>query len=191
VTAARALATRDYLAHGLAPMGTIELRLRAAGQENPGLSYVFRQKFSAEHLTAAKARAATAGFTEDDERAYAESIFALVQFANLAFTTEGVDAIVREIADPPTLFSGAFVNLDWGKLQLEDNRDWNLPATPVFRLPYKFLSKTKAVGTFYFTASRPPLLNLAGILGLTVDSTSKTPAKRLVVRVLASRRGGP
>ena len=191
VTDARVLATRDYLAHGLAPMGPIELRLRAAGKENPGLSYVFRPKFSNEHMAAAKTRAATAGFTENDERVYAESIFALVQFANLAFTTEGVDAIVREIADPPTLFSGAFVNLDWTKLQVEDARDWNLPAAPVFRLPYKFLSKTKAVGTFYFTASRPPLLNMAGLLALTVDTTSKTPARRLTVRVLASRRGSP
>jgi hypothetical protein len=35
------------------------------------------------------------------------------------------------------------------------------------------------------------LQNLAGIVGLTVDWTSKAPGKRLVMRVLASRRGGP
>jgi hypothetical protein len=188
---ARVLATRDYLVHGLAPMGEIELRLRQKGKKNPGLSYMFIARFSDEQMTAAKTRAQAAGFTEDDERAYAEGIFALVQFANLAFRTDGVDTITREIADSPTLFSGAFINLDWNKLQIEDGSAWGLPATRIFRLPYFFKSKTQAGGTFYVTAPQPPLQNMAGIVGLTVDWTSKTAAKRLIVRVLAGRRGTP
>ena len=190
-TSARVLATRDYLAHGLAPMGEIELRLRAAGKKNPGLSFMFRPKFSPEQMTASTARAVEAGFTEEDERVYAESIFSLVQFASLAFRTAGIDAIMSEIADSPTLFSGAFVNLDWNKLQVEDGRDWALPEARVFRLPYKLDSKTKAGGTFFITAPQPPLQNTAGIIGLTVDWTSKPPGKRLTMRVLACRRGGP
>ena len=190
-TTARVLATRDYLAHGLAPMGEIELRLRAAGKKNPGLSFMFRPKYSAEQLAASKARAAEAGFTEEDERVYAEGIYAVVQFANLAFRTDGIDAITREIADSPTLFSGAFINLDWNNLQLEESRNWNMPEARVFRVPYNFISKTKAHGTFYVVVPRPPLQNMAGIIGLTVDETSKTPTKRLIVRVLASRRGHP
>ncbi len=188
---ARVLATRDYLVHGLAPMGEIELRLRTAGQKNPGLSYMFIARFSDEQMAASKARARAAGFTEADERAYAEGIFALVQFANLSFRTEGVDVITHEIADSPTLFSGAFVNLDWNKLQIEDGAAWGLPAARIFRLPYYFNSKTKAGGTFFVTTPVPPLQNMAGIVGLTVDWTSKAAGKRLVVRVLAGRRGPP
>ena len=190
VTGARVLATRDYLAHGLAPMGEIELRLRASGKKNPGLSFMFRPKYSAEQLAATTARARDAGFTEADERVYAEGIYALVQFANLAFRTEGVDAITQELADSPTLFSGAFINLDWNQLQLEDGAAWGLPGARIFRVPYDFISKTRAKGTFFVTASQPPLQNMAGILGLTVDWTSKTPGKRLIIRVLASRRAG-
>ncbi len=88
MTNTRVLATRDYLALGLAPIGEIELRLRAAGKKNPGLSFMFRPKYSPEQMAASTARAQAAGFTEDDERAYAEGIYALVQFAYLAFRTE-------------------------------------------------------------------------------------------------------
>jgi len=188
-THARVLATRDYLAHGLAPMGEIELRLRAAGKKNPGLSFMFRPKYSDEQMTATKARAKDAGFTEGDERVYAEGIYALVQFANLAFRTDGVDAITREIADSPTLFSGAFINLDWNQLQSENSASWGLPRARIYSVPYNFISKTKAKGNFFVTSPQPPLQNMAGIAGLTVDWTSKTPGKRLIVRVLASRRG--
>ena len=190
-TTARVLATRDYLAHGLAPMAEIELRLRARGKKNPGISLMFRPKYSAQQIVATKARAKEAGFTEDDERAYAEAIYALVQFGNLSFKTDGIDVITHEMADSPTLFSGAFTNLVWPEMQLEDGANWGLPDSRVFRVPYNFLSKTTAHGTFYFTAARPPLRNLAGFVGLTIDSTSKTPAKRLVMRVLAAQRGEP
>jgi len=188
---ARVLATRDYLTHGLAPMAEIELRLRAAGKKNPGLSFMFRPKYSAEQTAATTARAADAGFTADDERAYAEGFYALVQFANLAFRTEGIAAIVQEMLDSPTLFSGAFINLVWPAVQLENGADWGLPAARVFRVPYNFQSRTRAKGTLFVTAPQPPLQNMAGIVGLTIDWTSKTSTKRLVVRVLAGRRGGP
>ena len=187
-TGARVLATRDYLVHGLAPMGEIELRLRAAGKKNPALSFMFSSKYSDAQIAASKARATDAGFTENDERVYAESIFALVQFAQLAFRTDGVDDIMKEIADSPTLFSGAFTHLDWNNLQVEDGANWGLPGVRIFRLPYHFLSKTKAKGNFFVTAPRPPLQNMAGVIGLTVDETSKTPGKRLIMRVLAGRR---
>ncbi len=188
-TTSRVLATRDYLAHGLAPMADIELRLRAHGKKNPGISLMFRPKYSAQQIAATQARAKAAGFTEDDERAYAEAIYALVQFGNLSFKTDGIDVITHEMADSPTLFSGAFTNLVWPAMQLEDGIDWGLQGSRIFRVPYHFLSKTTAHGTFYFTAVRPPLRNLAGFVGLTIDSSSKTPGKRLIMRVLAGRLG--
>ena len=186
---ARVLATRDYLRHGLAPMAEIELRLRAAGQKYPDLSFLFRPRFSDEQRAAAKARAQAAGFTEDDERAYAGGFFALVQFANLAFKTPGVAAVTRELLDSPTLFSGAFVNLDWSALQVESGAAWGLPDARIFRVPYHFQSKTRAQGMLYFTTPLAPLQNMAGIIALTIDESSKTATKRLIVRVLAGRRG--
>ncbi len=189
--AARVLATRDYLVHGLAPMGEIELRLRRAGKKNPGLSYMFLARFSDEQMAASKARAAASGFTEEDERVYAEGIFALVQFANLAFRTDGVDVITREMVDSPTLFSGAFTNFDWSRMQAEEGQVWGLPGAEVFRLPYRFNSKTTAGGNLFFTVPRPPLQDIAGIVGLTVDWSSKTATKHLIMRVLAGGRGGP
>jgi hypothetical protein len=188
-TTARVLATRDYLAHGLAPMADIELRLRAHGKKNPGISLMFRPKYSPQQVAATTARAKEAGFTEDDERAYAEAIYALVQFGNLSFKTDGIDDITREMADSPTLFSGAFTNLVWPEMQIEDGTNWGLPGSRVFRVPYNFLSKTTAHGMFYFTSVRPPLRNLAGFVGLTVDASSKTPGKRLIMRVLAGQLG--
>jgi len=188
-TTTRVLATRDYLAHGLAPMAEIELRMRVQGKKNPGISLMFRPKYSAQQVAATKARAKEAGFTTDDERAYAEAIFALVQFGNLSFKTDGIDVITHEMADSPTLFSGAFTNLVWPEMKFENGADWGLPGSLVFCVPYNFLSKTTAHGTFYFTAVRPPLRNLAGFVGLTVDSSSKTPDKRLIMRVLSGRLG--
>lgn len=189
LTTARVLATRDYLAHGLAPMAEIELRLQAAGKKNPGLSLMFRPKYSEEQIAATKARALDAGFTGQDERVYAEAIYAIVQFGNLAFKTDGMDVITREIADSPTLFSGAFTNLVWPEMEFESGEAWGLADARIFRVPYNFLSKTKASGIFYFTAVRPPLQNVAGFVGLTVNSTSKAPGKRLIMRVLAGRLG--
>lgn len=189
VVHARVLATKDYLAHGLVPMAEIELRLRAAGKKNPGISLMFRPKYSDEQMAATKARAVEAGFTEADERVYAEAIYAIVQFGNLSFKTEGLDVITHEMADSPTLFSGAFTNIVWPELQIEQGDAWGLNGTPVYRVPYNFFSKTKAHGSFYFSRARPPLLNLAGFLGLTVDATSKAPGRRLVMRVLAGHRG--
>ncbi len=191
VTHARVLATKDYLEHGLAPMAEIELRLRAAGKKNPGISLMFRPKYSEEQMTATKARAQEAGFTEADERAYAEAIYAIVQFGNLAFKTEGLADITHEMADSPSLFSGAFTNLVWPEMEKEDGRAWDLPGQPVYGVPYRFLSKTKAQGHFYFTPASPPLQTMAGFVGLTIDSTSKSPGKRLVMRVLSGRRGEP
>ena len=188
---ARVLATREFLAHGLAPMAEIELGLRAAGKQNPGLSFLFRPRFSDGQMAAARARALAAGFSEDDERHYAEGLFALVQFANLAFKTAGVGPVTQELLDSPTLFSGAYVNLVWPAVQLTDGSGWGLPGARVFRLPYSFQSKTQAKGTLFLTAPRPPLHAMAGIVGLTIDESSKTATKRLVVRVLAGRRGAP
>lgn len=188
---ARVLATRDYLIHGLAPMAEIELRLRAAGKKNPGLSFLFRPKYSAAQVAATKARAADAGFTEDDERAYAEGLYALVQFANLAFRTPGIDVITQEMLDTPGLFTGTFINLDWAAARREDGASWGLPAARVFRVPYNLNSKTQAKGTLFVTTPLPPLQNLAGIVGLTIDWTSKSAGKRLIVRVLAGERGPP
>lgn len=186
---ARVLATRDFLAHGLAPMARIELRLRAAGKTNPGISLTFRDRYSDAQVAATRARAEEAGFTEDDERAYAKTIFALVQFGNLGFKTAGLDAITHGIADSPTLFSGAYTNLVWPEMQVEAGENWGLAGIRLFRVPYNFRSKTKAGGTFFITVARPPLQNMAGIVGLTVDSTSKAPGRRLIMRVLAGRRG--
>lgn len=188
---ARVLATREYLAQGLAPMAEIELRLRAAGKKNPGLSFLFRPRFSREQMAAATARARDAGFTEADERQYAEGFFALVQFASLAFRTPGIAAITREMLDSPTLFSGGFVNLVWPAMQLEPGSAWGLPGARIFRVPYNLHSRTEAKGSLFITAPRPPLQNTAGIIGLTIDWSSKTATRRLSMRVIAGRTGTP
>ena len=185
----RVLATREYLAHGLAEMCEIEMRLRAAGKKNPGLSYMFRPNYPEEQMAAAKQRAAEAGFTVDDERAFAAGALALVQFAQLAIRTDGVDVITKEIVDAPGLFTNTFINPDWGEVAPEDGVAWGLPGSRVFRLPYHLWSKTNATGTFYVTRPQPPLQNMAGLVGLTIDETSKKPGRRLIVRVLAGRRG--
>ncbi len=188
---ARALASREYLAHGLAVMCEIEMRLRDAGKKDPGLSYMFHPRYSAEQMTGATQRAQAAGFTPDDERVFAEGYFALVQFAQLAFRTEGIASITREILDSPTLFSGAFINPDWSGLELATADDWALPGVRIFRVPYVFRSKTQARGQLFVTEPRPPLQNIAGIVGLVIDWSSKTPDKRLVMRVVAGRRASP
>ena len=185
---ARILASREYLAHGLAGMCEIELRLRRAGKKNPGLSYQFHPRYSDAQKAGAITRAQAAGFTADDERVFAEGFFALVQFAQLAFRTDGISTITREMLDSPTLFSGAFINPDWSKLELETVSDWSLRDLRVFSLPYFFRSKTQARGRLFITEPRPPLQNIAGIVGLVIDWSSKSPDKRLIMRVLAGRR---
>lgn len=187
----RVIATREYLAHGLAAMCEIEMRLRAAGKANPGLSYMFRPNYSEEQMAAAKRRAADAGFTVEDERAFAGGALALVQFAHLALRTEGVDVITKEIVDPPGLFTGTFINPNWADLTLEDGAAWGLPGERLFRLPYHLWSKTNATGSFYVIRPQPPLQNMAGLVGLTVDETSKKPGRRLSMRIMAGRRGPP
>ena len=188
---ARVLVTHEYLAHGLAPMAEIELRLRASGKKYPGLAFMFLARFSDEQIAATTARAQAAGFTIEDERTFAEGIFALAQFGNLAFRTDGIAAITREMLDSPGLLSGAIINLDWSAAQLETGADWGVPAARVFRVPYTLQSKTQAKGTLFITAPRPPLENMAGIIGATIDESSKIPGARLIVRVLTGHRGIP
>ena len=187
----RVLATREYLDHGMAQMCEIQTRLSTAGLKNPNVAYVSHPNYSDQQIVATKQRALAANFTEEDERAFAKGYLALVQFGALAFKTPGTTAFMEEIFDRPTLFSGAYIYPDWSKLQLQDGAGWGLPPSRVFAVPYAFLSKTQARGLLFITAPQPPLQNVAGIVGLTVDWSSKAPGKRLIVRVLASRRGNP
>jgi len=187
---AHILANANYLAIGLTPQCEIETRLLDAGKRDPGIALIFPlgPSFSDEQIKAARARAAASGFTEEDERIYAKSAFALVQFAALAQQTDGVRDILEEIVEKPGIFPVGNIFLDWNKQRLVEAGDSILPQARVFGIPFVYSQRhTTTKGTLFVTAPAPPLQVCAGFIGMTATST-KAPDKRLIMRLMAARR---
>jgi hypothetical protein len=181
----RLLANGVYLKSGLFPTAKTYMRLRSQGKKDPQLSYLIFASFSKAKIEDDQRKAAEAGFTVDDENAYARSSFALVQFGSMAFQAPGVTAILARIVDAPTLFSGAYTNLDWDSFAITDAMGAQIRDQLVISVPFSFQTKSHLSGTLFITEPKGQLQICAGIAGLTIEKSEKAPGSRLELRIFS------
>ena len=192
---ARFLMKEDFLSFGYDRMGELVLRLRTIGQEiRLGIA---TGRFSKEDVAKGKLWAEQAGFTPEDELVCVKQAFAQVEFLKLAQHTPGFKEIVEATLDLPSIWSGlrtmnfgVWFNYDWKNVRRLDGKNYGLPSSNVYTLPFglTMFGKHVANGSWLATAARPPLLTSAGVVALTVGPPDKKE-KRLELRVLAARHG--
>lgn len=137
-------------------------------------------------------------FSHEDEKAFAGSFVALLQFFMIAQETPGLKEIIWEIIDLPSVWSLARslgkikYGFDMGSVPVAelDPAGWKLPALPLYRYPFglKLNDKPAVNCAFFATAPHPPLLTTAGIVGFTAHSPSHKD-KHMLVQVIAAYRG--
>lgn len=102
-----------YLSSGLYEAAGLFYGMQSEGRKDPQTSYFLSNSFSKEQIARDTKRAADEKFSIDDERTYAKSIFALIQFGAVGFNTRGLDRVLEDVVDKPGIFSGAFTQIDW------------------------------------------------------------------------------
>jgi hypothetical protein len=180
-------ANKEYLSTGLFRIAQAFLRIRNEGRKPPQISYLFHASYSKEQIEADQKSAREAGFTADDDREYAKALFALTQFGYIAFLAPGVEEMLGRVLDPPTLFSGSYINIDWGKVTTVDPRPFGISRSIVVSVPFSYSTKTTVSGTLYFTEPKGPLESCAGILEISFEHSQKAPNTTLVMRASSWR----
>jgi hypothetical protein len=193
---ARFLVKEDFLRFGFDRLGDIVLRLRGVGQEiRLGVA---TGRFSEEQMRYGKRWAQEAGFTAEDELICVKQGFAQVEFLQIARLTPGFEDIVKATLDLPSIWSavfkmnfGVWFSYDWKHVQRGPCGSFGL-TTPVYSMPFglTMFGQHVANGSWLVTSARPPFLASAGILGLVIVPPNKL-GKRLEMRVIAARHGGP
>jgi len=192
---------------GLGLDGTPQLWRRLINEPRPGqgsppreLSLDISSKpFTPEKI--AEHQAALEGFAikPAEERAYAGFLPAMMDFFNIARQTRGVRDIIFEVADLPwwsLLKQGGRIDDTHfeiiGPFQKLQSRDWGLSdEVNVYSmgLVLRLEGKPTLVGRIAVTAPRPPLLNTAGIVGISAMRPDGH-GPQLMFRVMAGRVGG-
>jgi hypothetical protein len=168
----RAIGNSEYFDKGM--FGTAELYERVVGRaaEVPQLSFLYRARFSPEHIASDQAKAIAAGLSVDDEREIARSVFAMDQFGMLASKVDGFSDVLETVIQLPTLFNGMYSAIDWKKLKRTSD---TAGLGDLYEVPITLQTKTRLRGTISFVQPRGPLKYSAGIVGATFDESEKAP----------------
>jgi len=204
----RILASPEFLGLGLDQTCRIWVRIRdnlrqirAAGGSHSDLFLPLESstaRFPDSLVERTRAAAATINFTRDDERPFYGMELALEAFVRIIQSSPAAGKILGEMVERPSLWS-TFTHLGIdGKvtalpqdIRAIDPAPWGI-ALPAYRLPFELsLNSQPALGgDLAVTAPRAPLWVCAGILEINATSPND-PGKRLLISVLAARRGAP
>jgi hypothetical protein len=135
----------------------------------------------------------------EEERALGASCPALTSYINIVRHTEGLNDILMQLVDLPSVWSimrhgGVNANLaiDQDHLAPADSAAWALPAAqPMYDMPLVLeLNKQPALRiTLTVTTPLPPLLACGGIVGLLAERPDDKETW-LTVRVISARHSG-
>lgn len=201
---ARMLVSGGLLGLGLDRFCVGVQRLRQAAQPPGDAVHQLEWKtgmkpFPADVVAKNQPLAAAAGITPEDERSIFAGPMALLTFFNVAQKTPGLREILLELLNRSSLAWSILTH--GGQLKPDfkpdgaalgspvDSAAWDPNLPPAYRCPVLIsLNEKPALAMeLIVTAPRPPLLNCAGILGITVEPTGDK-TKHLTIRVLAARR---
>jgi hypothetical protein len=151
--------------------------------------------FPPERVAAAKAIAERCDITPEQDRAFAMSTPALVEFFQAVQRTPGLSDILLRILEKPSLWSlvtkgGVSVNL---QMSLTGTQPVDTLGTDlIYLLPVTLQLNGSAAlqARLYVTAPRPPLRNTAGVFGIIAapPPSEKPDAHLLVIRVVGGSR---
>ena len=147
---------------------------------------------------AAKSWADALSLTLEDERSLLAASPALFAFFDVAQQTPGLQGILEELLDKPSLVWSfllhggklePFFGFEMTGVKRLDSAAWGLPGRPVYQLPFTLSLNQKPVlnCALAVTSTESPLLTSAGIVGLTAVST-RPNGPRFFIRILAAHR---
>ena len=168
-----------YLESGLYDAARLFDGMRSEGRKDPQISYFLSNNFSDEQIARDIKKAADERFTSDDERIYAKSLFALIQFGAVGFKTRGLENVLEEVVEKPGLFSGAFIQIDWAKIKAVDRG-----GDKRFVVPFAFQTKTSIKGLITIERPLGRVQRCGGITALEIRESSKNPGTRVALRMI-------
>lgn len=195
----RSLVKADFLALGLHRTAQAFGRMKSGANSltDYGIS---DGPYSAERIASTSLKVRALGMTAEEEQALAGFPPALMSFFDIMQKTPGLRDIVFEMLNKMSLFGsvvsrGGRVDPGFSSttegLEALDLSSWSPKLTGGYRLPVLVTLNGKPALTCFLTvtAPEPPLLVSAGVLELAAAPPGPTPAKRLYIRVVATRRG--
>ena len=135
----------------------------------------------------------------EDERALVGSIPALLSYIQIVQHTRGLEEILFQMIERPSLWSilrhGFKVSLTFlpETVRVADPASWGMPAgTPVYYFPMNVVLNERLVLllTLVVTTPRPPLLACGGVVGLLAEKPTD-PENYLTLRVVQARQAKP
>jgi hypothetical protein len=192
---ARVLVNSAYLGLGFDRMARTEIQISKGGSGlNYGCSF---QPFTSEQVALGKKAVEGFNLTEEDEKAFAASLPAMMEFFQTILQTPGLDEIARKVVDIPwwSIVRNAGHGLDVGfAFQPASETDpvpWSFPAsTRTYSLPFiaYLFGKPALACRLAVVEPRPPLKTTAGVIGLAAGKPDGR-GPRLMIRLVASRLG--
>lgn len=163
-------------------------------KQNPGWACNSR-KFTAEELVKGKRDGELLGFAENEERAMAGTLPALMAFFGIALQTSELRDVLREVADIPwwqLVKHGGQPQINMTFLPQfaqGEPQAWHLPSEEgIWFLPviFNLFDKPVLACRLAVTVPKPPLLTSAGIVGVAAQRPDgKGP--HLMIQVVATR----
>lgn len=190
---ARILIDSEFLALGFHRMAAAQLRLRKnLSAAHFGFNY---QPYTPEQIAEGKKDIDPEKFSLEDQRAFAASLPALMEFFRTVIHTPGLDDIAKRVIDIPwwsVIRHGGKnwdLNFDYKLASQLDSVLWGFPATTeAYSFPFVvyLFGKPAVACRLAVFEPRPPLCTTAGIVGLAAQKPDGHGAQ-LMIRLLASR----
>jgi hypothetical protein len=192
----------DFLTLDLNRTASVLFRLKQQEQKSPGLKYLLSagpSPYPAGDWEADRQKLAGLGVTEDDRRSFTGSLPALMQFLDIARSTPGLQEILLEVLDKPSVIDvfrhagRADLNFNFigGGPSVGRENFWKDASDRAFggmAFELTVFGRPALNVALFLTPPRPPLEVSAGILAVIAWSPSK-PDKVVVIRVLSAIPG--
>lgn len=196
----RALVKADFLALGLNRTAQALIRMKSV-EGDLTLDYgISDGPYSEKRIAETRPKVLALGMTPEEEQALAGFPLALMNFFDVAQKAPGLREILFEMLNKMSLLGTLLshggkidpgFSFDSEGVAAMDLSTWSPALTGGYRLPLTVTLNKKPALTCLLTvaAPQPPLLVSAGILELTAVPPGSKPAKRLFIRLVATRRG--
>jgi hypothetical protein len=192
----------DFLTLNLNRTASVVYRLHEQAEKSPGLKDDLSARgfaFPSGESAANRSKMEALGVSQDDRRSFTGSLPALMQFLDIVRSTPGLQEILLEVLDKPSVIDvfrhGGRADIDFNfvgggpspgrEMFWKDARERDLGGL-AFEL--SVFGKPALDVALFVTAPVPPLEVGAGILAVLAWSPSK-PDKVVVVRILSSLPG--
>jgi hypothetical protein len=173
---------------------------RNEGSKQHGTFASGTRPFPADQIKKSKESAVEWAVTPAEERALGGSYPALLSYFDVVQHTEGLENILMQVLDRPSLFSLArnlgirSVGFSWKQARKSSvpPSAWGMAdEAPIYEIPMVLMLNDHPSLEFIMivTAPRPPLLTSAGIIGVIAQKPGKKEPE-LTIRIISGRLAG-